>query len=90
MHLPDGARLDTGPGGLGQIVVAKTGSASTVVWNPWIDKARALADFGDEEWTGRVCVETANVLDDALALAPGASHVLAATMGRSRAGAWRA
>jgi len=63
--------------GLGrQIVIDKTGSHSTVVWNPWIDKARAMPDFGDEEWRRMVCVETANVGDDAIRLEPGASHVI--------------
>ena len=32
-----------------------------VVWNPWIDKARAMGDFGDEEYKDMVCVEAANV-----------------------------
>ena len=58
------------------ITVAKQGSASTVVWNPWIDKAAAMADFGDDEYTGMVCVETCNIRDDAITLAPGASHEL--------------
>jgi glucose-6-phosphate 1-epimerase len=69
------------PGWNRRIAVVTTGSASTVVWNPWIDKARALSDFGDDEWTAMVCVEAASVLDDARTLAPGASHVLAATIG---------
>jgi D-hexose-6-phosphate mutarotase len=68
------------PGWNRRIGIAKSGSASTVVWNPWIDKARAMSDFGDDEWTAMVCVETANALDDALTLAPGASHVLTATI----------
>jgi glucose-6-phosphate 1-epimerase len=58
------------------ITIAKNGSASTVVWNPWIDKAAAMADFGDNEYTGMVCVETCNIRDDAITLAPGASHEL--------------
>lgn len=28
-----------------------------VVWNPWLDKAKAMADFGDEEYEQMVCVE---------------------------------
>jgi D-hexose-6-phosphate mutarotase len=32
--------------------VAKSGSASTVVWNPWQAKAAAMADFGDDEYQG--------------------------------------
>ena len=63
-----------------RIVVGKTGSATTVVWNPWIAKAKAMPDFGDDEWTGMVCVETANAMDDAVTLAPGAVHVMAATL----------
>jgi len=61
-----------------RIEIAKTGSRSTVVWNPWIAKARAMPDFGDDEWPSMVCVETANVLDDALTLPPGGEHRLQA------------
>jgi glucose-6-phosphate 1-epimerase len=68
------------PGWRRRIVVAKSGSATTVVWNPWVAKAKAMPDFGDEEWTGMVCVETANAMGDAVTLAPGASHVMAATL----------
>jgi glucose-6-phosphate 1-epimerase len=56
------------------ITISKAGSASTVVWNPWIDKAAAMADFGDDEYTGMVCVETCNIRADAVSLEPGASH----------------
>jgi D-hexose-6-phosphate mutarotase len=68
------------PGWRRRIVVSKSGSATTVVWNPWIAKAKAMPDFGDDEWTGMVCVETANAGDDAVRLAPGASHVMTATI----------
>jgi glucose-6-phosphate 1-epimerase len=56
------------------ITIDKRGSASTVVWNPWIDKAAAMADFGDDEYTGMVCVESCNIRADAISLEPGASH----------------
>jgi glucose-6-phosphate 1-epimerase len=61
-----------------RITIAKTGSRSTVVWNPWIAKARAMPDFGDDEWPGMVCVETANVRDAAVRLEPGSHHQLTA------------
>jgi len=48
------------------------------VWNPWSQKARAMADLGEAAWSGMVCVETANAADDARTLAPGGSHVLEA------------
>lgn len=58
------------------IRVAKSGSDSTVIWNPWIAKAQQLADFGNEEYQRMVCVESGNVASDKLTLAPGQSHVL--------------
>jgi glucose-6-phosphate 1-epimerase len=61
-----------------KIVVSKTGSQATVIWNPWIAKAKAMADFGDDEWPGMVCVETVNALDHAVTLTPGASHHMTA------------
>lgn len=65
---------DTGRGR--RIRIAKWGSRSTVVWNPWIEKARRLTDFGDGEYPGMLCVETANAGDDTATLAPGAEHGL--------------
>lgn len=66
---------------LGRVVtIEKSGSGSTVVWNPWIQKAASLPDYLDDEWPGMVCVETANALDDALHLDPGESHTLTATI----------
>ena len=56
------------------IRVAKAGSNSTVVWNPWIDKSKRMPDFGDEEYHTMVCVEAANApaaADDRV-LVPGA------------------
>ena len=32
--------------------------------------------MADDGWTGMLCIETANVLDDVVALAPGESHTL--------------
>jgi D-hexose-6-phosphate mutarotase len=58
------------------IRVEKTNSASTVVWNPWIAKAKAMADFGDEEFRQMVCVEAGNVGESQVTLAPGQSSVL--------------
>ena len=63
-----------------RIVVTKDGSESTVVWNPWVAKAAALADFGDDEWPGMVCVETANVGGGAVTLGPGQSHTTTAVV----------
>jgi glucose-6-phosphate 1-epimerase len=66
------------PGWRRRIVVSKSGSNTTIVWNPWIEKARAIPDLGDDDWQGMVCIETANAADDALTLAAGASHATVA------------
>ena len=68
------------PGLQRRICIAKEGSRSTVVWNPWIDKAARMEDFGDEEYRQMVCVETANAAPDLVVLAPGAHHCLQATL----------
>jgi glucose-6-phosphate 1-epimerase len=60
--------------------ITRSGSATAVVWNPWVAKAKAMPDFGDDEWTQMLCVESANALDDALVLPPGASHELATSI----------
>ncbi len=70
-----------GPGGApGTVVVAKEGSASTVVWNPWVAKSKAFTDFGDDEWPGMVCIETVNAADNSITLAPGAAHTMKASI----------
>jgi len=60
------------PGWQRRIVIDKTGSRSTVVWNPWIDKACRLKDFGNDEYRKMVCVETLKAGQDSLSLPAGA------------------
>lgn len=59
-----------------RIRIAKAGSRSTVVWNPWADKV--MADMAPGEYAGMVCVETCNAGPDAVTLAPGQTHALSA------------
>jgi glucose-6-phosphate 1-epimerase len=59
------------------IRIERENSDGIVVWNPWINKAKAMADMGDEEWPGMVCVETCNIGDYAVTLAAGQSHQMA-------------
>lgn len=63
-----------------RIHLGKAHSRSTVVWNPWIEKSRALADLQDDDWRRLVCVETANVRPHDVALGPGAQHVMSMTV----------
>lgn len=59
-----------------RIRIDKSGSRSTVVWNPWIEKSQRMADFGDEEYLRMICVESGNVKSDAITLAPGERSLL--------------
>lgn len=68
------------PGWNRRIVVAKTGSNTTVVWNPWVAKAKAMPDFGDDEWPGMVCVETCNAGPNSVTLAAGETHEMTALL----------
>ncbi len=62
-----------------RILIAGSGSASTVVWTPWSAKAAALGDFGPgESWRRTFCVESANALDRRVQVEAGATHALAA------------
>ena len=61
-----------------QIRIAKTGSSSTVVWNPWREKV--FADMAAGEHRQMLCVETCNAGPDQITLAPGQSHALSATI----------
>jgi glucose-6-phosphate 1-epimerase len=61
-----------------RIVIEKSGSASTVVWNPWSEKARAMSDMDADGWLHMLCIETANAADNSVRLLPGESHQLAA------------
>jgi glucose-6-phosphate 1-epimerase len=63
-----------------RVVVDKTGSATTVVWNPWAAKAAGIADLEPDDWRRMVCVETANAADDAVTLDPGGRHAMSATL----------
>jgi glucose-6-phosphate 1-epimerase len=63
------------------ILVSKTGSAATVVWNPWIEKSKRLADLPDEAYHGFLCIEAANAGDDIIRLQPGQKHLLSQTLG---------
>jgi glucose-6-phosphate 1-epimerase len=57
-----------------RIRIAKENSLTTVVWNPWKQKALGMSDLGDNEWTQMICLETSNVCDFAVDLAPGHQH----------------
>lgn len=60
------------------IRIAKQGSRSTVVWNPWKEKAEKMGDFGPALHRDMVCVESGNALENVITLQPGETHRLVA------------
>ncbi|MCK5738674.1 D-hexose-6-phosphate mutarotase [bacterium] len=64
------------PGKKRTIIIEKSGSKSTVIWNPWIEKAKRMPDFGDNEYLEMVCVETANAAQNTIQVQPGETHEL--------------
>jgi glucose-6-phosphate 1-epimerase len=60
--------------------VAKENSRTTVVWNPWVQKAHSMSDFADDEWIQMICIETSNVSDFAVDLEPGQQHIMKAVV----------
>lgn len=63
--------------------VTRSGSASVVVWNPWIAKSQRLSHFPPEGYLTMVCVEAANAGPDARIVEPGDTHVLATEIKRT-------
>jgi glucose-6-phosphate 1-epimerase len=63
------------------IRVAKAGSSSTVVWNPWTEKEKGFADMAAGEYADMVCVETVNASPDEITIQPGGKHSLTAFIG---------
>jgi glucose-6-phosphate 1-epimerase len=58
------------------ITLAKTGSHSTVVWNPWAQREKTLSDMASGGYQRMVCVETANAGAQTIPVAPGGSHAI--------------
>lgn len=59
-----------------KIRIETTGSHSTIVWNPWIEKSQRLPDFGNDEYLRMVCVESGNVAGNQIKLLPGQTSAL--------------
>jgi len=81
VYLNTGAASTIDDSALGRrIVIEKSGSQTTVVWNPWMEKTKTLTDMATDDWRRMVCIETANAADNALRLAPGATHRMFASI----------
>ncbi|XP_035233274.1 putative glucose-6-phosphate 1-epimerase [Stegodyphus dumicola] len=41
--------------------IEKFNLPDTVIWNPWIENAKSMTDFDDDEWKNMICVEAGYV-----------------------------
>jgi glucose-6-phosphate 1-epimerase len=63
-----------------RISIGKENSLNSVVWNPWEEVARGMADLGDDEWQQFLCVEAANIRAAAVTLQPEEQHTMTANI----------
>jgi glucose-6-phosphate 1-epimerase len=59
-----------------RIANSKTGSNTTVVWNPWEAGAAKLPDMDPTEWHEFIAIETVNAAANTVTLASGEKHVM--------------
>lgn len=59
-----------------QIHITHSGSATTVVWNPWIAISRNSKDLEDNDYQRFICVETANAADNVITVKPNETYTL--------------
>ena len=62
------------------IRIKKSGSSTTVVWNPWSELSEKMTDMSADGYRTMVCVEAANAGADVIRLEPGERHVLSTTL----------
>ncbi|XP_071042373.1 uncharacterized protein [Parasteatoda tepidariorum] len=61
------------------VEIQKVNLPDTVVWNPWIENAKKMDDFGDDEWKNMICVE-AGYVSNPFSLEPGKSFRASQTL----------
>jgi glucose-6-phosphate 1-epimerase len=66
------------PAGGRKIVVEKSGSQATVVWNPWQELTAKMMDMEPDAWLHMTCIETVNAGENAVTLGPGDTHTMRA------------
>lgn len=71
LHDPAGHRI---------VDIVKTGSLSTVIWNPWTVLSPGFPDLPADGWERFICVETVNAEDNRLRLNAGETHTLGMTV----------
>lgn len=61
-----------------RIHISGAGSKTAVVWNPWVENCKKMADLKDDDYKRFLCVETANAAADVVKVSPGGESRLIA------------
>lgn len=64
-----------------QLEITNSGNDSEVVWNPWIEKAKAFSDMPDDGYKTMLCVESAITRKEGESISAGKSHTLTTIIG---------
>ncbi|CAN5558085.1 D-hexose-6-phosphate mutarotase [soil metagenome] len=76
-YLNSGCEVDIeDPAWKRKISIDKLNSQSTVIWNPWREQTAKLSDMNPDAWQQMVCVETANLDENAINIPPGKHHAM--------------
>ncbi|PCK07461.1 MAG: D-hexose-6-phosphate mutarotase [Alteromonadaceae bacterium] len=59
---------------LKELSITREGSRSLVIWNPWVEKSKALSNFKFDDYEHMVCIESANARENQITVAAGALH----------------
>lgn len=73
--LIDDASLDR------RIRIRGTNSSTCVVWNPWIETARAMGDLADDDYLTMLCVETLNADSEIIEVPPRGEVMIGVELG---------
>ncbi len=77
VYLDTAAAIELHDPKLARIIrIEKSGSNSTVIWNPWSAKSQLLPDLGDAEYLQMFCIESGNIASNQITLAPAAKAVM--------------
>ena len=86
LYFPTNNRLSIENQKAGHCVhIESQNSNSTVLWNPWVNKAKRLSAFPDDAYQHMLCIETANADKDFVTLAAGQQHELRLTISNQTA-----
>ena len=82
IYLDTNGPLEIVDGASGFVLRNLGGWRSTVVWNPWAEKAARLKDLGADQWPHFVCVECGAVAENAPHLHSGQSYEIGVSIAR--------